>query len=162
MRKGSLRLYSPVLVAPAFALYVVFFLAPVVIGFWFAFTDWNMYLPRATFNGLANFTRMFTDRISSLAIRNTLVFSVVTTIGKNAIGLGLALALNQALRSRNALRAVFFAPSILSLIVIGLIFSSILHPEGLLNSFLSAVGLGFLGQGWLAERGIVMYTISAV
>jgi raffinose/stachyose/melibiose transport system permease protein len=162
MKKRPLRMYSPALVAPGLALYVVFFLVPVVIGFWFAFTNWNMYLPHVEFTGLANFRRMFTDRISALAIRNTLIFSIVTTVGKNVIGLGLALALNQSLRSRNALRAVFFAPSILSLIVIGLIFSSILHPEGLLNGALSAVGLGFLSHAWLAERGLVMYTISAV
>ena len=155
-------MYNPLLVAPGLALYVIFFLVPVVIGFWFAFTDWNMYLPGITFNGLENFRRMFTDRISALAIRNTLVFSVVTTVGKNALGLGLALALNQALRSRNALRAVFFAPSILSFIVIGLLFSSILHPDGLLNGFLGAIGLGGLARSWLATRGLVMYTISAV
>ncbi len=157
-----MRMYNPLLVAPGLALYVIFFLVPVVIGFWFAFTNWNMYLPGVSFNGLENFKRMFTDKISALAIRNTLVFSVVTTVGKNALGLGLALALNQALRSRNALRAVFFAPSILSFIVIGLLFSSILHPDGLLNSFLGAVGLGGIAQSWLATRSIVMYTISAV
>jgi raffinose/stachyose/melibiose transport system permease protein len=155
-------MYNPLLVAPGLALYVIFFLVPVVIGFWFAFTNWNMYLPGASFNGLDNFRRMFTDKISALAIRNTLVFSVVTTIGKNALGLGLALALNRALRSRNALRAVFFAPSVLSYIVIGLLFSSILHPDGLLNNFLGVIGLGGVAQSWLATRSIVMYTISAV
>ncbi len=162
MKSRSLRLYSPLLLAPGFGLYLVFFLVPAAIGFWFAFTDWNMDLAHISFNGLANFRRMFADRISALAIRNTLVFSVVTTAGKNILGLGLALALNQALRSRTALRAVFFAPSILSLIVVGLVFSSILHPEGLLNAFLGSIGLSSLTRSWLATRGLVMYTIGAV
>jgi raffinose/stachyose/melibiose transport system permease protein len=122
MKARALRLYNPLLVAPGLALYIVFFLVPVAIGFWFAFTDWNMYLPAPAFNGLENFRRMFQDRISGLAIENTLIFSVVTTVGKNVLGLGLALVLNQSLRSRSALRAVFFAPSVLSFIVIGLLF----------------------------------------
>ena len=161
-RRRALRLYNPLLVAPGFLLYVVFFLVPVVIGFYFAFTNWNMYLPAVDWNGLANFRRMFADRISALAIRNTFVFSVVTTVGKNLVGLGLALALNQALRTRNVLRALFFAPSVLSYIVIGLLFSSILHPDGLLNAFLRTVGLSSLTRSWLATRSLVMFTISAV
>lgn len=156
------RLYNPLLVAPGFLLYLVFFLVPVVIGFYFAFTNWNMYLPDITFTGLANFKRMFADRISALAIKNTFIFALVTTVGKNVIGLALALALNQAIRSRNALRAVFFAPSVLSYIVIGLLFSSILHPDGLLNAFLRTMGLGSLTRSWLATRGLVMYSISFV
>jgi raffinose/stachyose/melibiose transport system permease protein len=161
-RTSAARLYNPLLVAPGFLLYLVFFLVPAVIGFWFAFTNWNMYLPTIEFTGLANFRRMFADRISALAIRNTLLFSVATTVGKNVLGLALALALNQAIRTRSALRAVFFAPSVLSYIVIGLLFSSILHPDGLLNAALRAVGLGSLASSWLSARGMVMYTISAV
>jgi raffinose/stachyose/melibiose transport system permease protein len=155
-------MYNPLLVAPGFLLYLVFFLVPVVMGFYFAFTNWNMYQDRIDFNGIANFKRMFADRISALAIRNTLVFSIATTVGKNVLGLALALALNRAMRTRNLLRAVFFAPSILSFIVIGLLFSSILHPDGLLNAFLSAIGLSSLTRSWLATRTLVMWTISAV
>jgi raffinose/stachyose/melibiose transport system permease protein len=162
MSSRHARLYNPLLVAPGFLLYLVFFLVPVVIGFYFAFTNWNMYLSSIDFTGLANFKRMFADRISSLAIKNTFIFALTTTVGKNVIGLALALALNQAIRSRNALRAVFFAPSVLSYIVIGLLFSSILHPDGLLNAFLRVIGLGSVGRSWLATRGLVMYTISAV
>jgi raffinose/stachyose/melibiose transport system permease protein len=157
-----MKMYNPLLVAPGFAIYLVFFLAPAAIGFYFAFTDWNMYLSEVHFNGLANFGRMFSDRISALAIKNTLLFSVATTVGKNLFGLALALALNQALRTRNALRAIFFAPSVLSYIVIGLLFSSILHPDGLLNAFLGAVGLSGLTRSWLATRSIVIFTIAAV
>lgn len=160
--RGAGRFYSPLFVVPGFALYVLFFLVPVVIGFWYAFTDWNMFLDRISFNGLSNFGRMFTHRVTSLAVKNTLLFSAVTTVGKNLLGLALALGLNQSLRSRNVIRTVFFAPSVLSYIVIGLLFSSILHPSGLLNAGLAAVGLGSLAGSWLADPKIVMYSVSAV
>lgn len=156
------RFYSPLFVVPGLAVYVVFFLLPVIIGFWYAFTDWNMFLDTISFNGLENFRRMFTHRVTSLAIRNTLLFSAVTTVGKNLLGLALALALNQALRGRDVIRTIFFAPSVLSYIVIGLLFSSLLHPTGLLNEALRTVGLGALARSWLADRAVVMYSVSAV
>lgn len=162
MSKRRSSLYHPLLVAPGFLLYLVFFLVPVVVGFYYAFTDWNMFLDRISFNGLANFRRMFVDPISSHALLNTLTFGVTTTVGKNLFGLALALALNQAVRTRNLLRAVFFSPAVLSLIIVGLLFSSILYPEGILNVFLRAIGLGALARSWLADRTIVMYTISFV
>jgi len=56
----------------------------------------------------------------------------------------------------------YFMPAILCSIIIGLLFNSILHPKGLLNSFLSDTGLGFLKQNWLTDTKIVMYTISGV
>ena len=162
MRKRRPSLYHPLLVAPGFLVYAVFFLLPVVVGFYYAFTDWNMYLDRISFNGFSNFRRMFLDPISSGSLVHTLIFAVCTTIGKNVFGLVLALALNQAIRTRNMLRAVFFSPAVLSLIVVGLLFSSILYPEGILNVFLRTIGLGALARSWLADRTIVMYTISMV
>ncbi|HET6485536.1 MAG TPA: sugar ABC transporter permease [Spirochaetia bacterium] len=162
MRNRRPSLYHPLLVAPGFLVYSVFFLLPVVVGFYYAFTDWNMYLDRISFNGFTNFRRMFVDPISAGSLSHTLIFAVCTTIGKNVFGLALALALNQAVRTRNTLRAVFFSPAVLSLIVVGLLFSSILYPDGILNVFLRTVGLGALARSWLADRTIVMYTISFV
>lgn len=160
MRKA--RFYSPLLVAPGFSIYLVFFLVPVIMGFYYAFTNWNMFLPKIDFNGLANFTRMFTSGIPNRAVKNTLIFAVVTTVGKNVIGLLLALGMNRAVAGRNVLRAVYFAPSVLSYIVIGLLFSSILHPDGLLNAFLRTIGLHAWTHSWLANKNIVMFTISGV
>jgi raffinose/stachyose/melibiose transport system permease protein len=156
------KTYSPLFVIPGFTVYALFFLIPVFIGFYYAFTDWNMYLDEISFAGLANFRRMFTHRVTSLAIKNTLIFSMVTTIGKNFFGLLLALALVKTLRSGNIIRTIFFTPSILSYIVIGVLFSSILHPSGLLNDTLSLFGLSNFTRSWLADKDIVMYTVSAV
>jgi raffinose/stachyose/melibiose transport system permease protein len=156
------RYYTPLVIVPALALYGIFFLMPVVISFYFAFTDWNVYLTEINFIGLENFGTIFQNPIMVLAMKNTLLFAVVTTIGKNVAGLSLALLVSAQAKIRNIFRSMFFAPAILSYIVIGLLFTAILHPSGLLNNVLSTFGLGFLARHWIANTKIVMYSVSFV
>ncbi len=156
------RFYSPIFALPALVIFLVFFILPTFSGFYFAFTDWNQYLPGVNFIGLDNIRKIFSERVSTLALKNTLIFASVTTVGKNLFGLLLALMLNTKLRGRNAWRAIFFSPAVLSTIIIGLVFSTILHPKGLLNAGLSAFGLDFLKQKWLTDKDLVMYTVSFV
>ena len=161
-RRKRMNFYNPLLLWPALILFVVFFLVPSVAGFYYAFTDWSPYNRPLNFVGLDNFFRIFREPISIKALQNTLIYAVTTTVFKNVFGLLLALALNMKLKTRNFSRAVYFMPAILCSIIIGLLFNSILHPKGLLNSFLSDTGLGFLKQNWLTDTKIVMYTISGV
>jgi raffinose/stachyose/melibiose transport system permease protein len=147
---------------PALGIYLVFYAAPTLASFVLSFTDWNAYLDRLSFVGLENFRKAFDDRVVGLSVRNTFVFALVTTVGKNLVGLSLALLLNRRLATRSLAPALFFAPAVLSYIVIGLVFRSILHPTGLLNQALAAAGLGFLAQQWLVDANIVMYSIAAV
>jgi raffinose/stachyose/melibiose transport system permease protein len=154
--------YSMVFAIPSSLIYLVFFLIPTGVSFYFAFTDWNAYIDGARFIGLGNFKLIFNDRIVVTAIKNTLIFSICTTIGKNVFGLILALILNLNLKTRVFLRSVFYAPSIMSNIVIGLLFTAILHPTGMLNNLLSFLGLGGLAHDWLVEKDTIMYTVSAV
>lgn len=156
------RLYHPLFSFPALLLFSLFFLMPSVIGFAYSFTDWNQYLPDIHFVGLANFKQIFSERISTMALKNTLIFAAVTTLGKNVFGLGLALLLNNKLRGRTVWRAIFFSPAVFSTIVVGLVFSAVLHPKGLLNSALGALHLGNLQQKWLTDKNIVMITVSFV
>jgi len=162
-KRKNLIFYNPLLVWPALILFAVFFLAPSLAGFYYAFTDWSPYNRPLNFVGLNNFARIFREPISVKALQNTLIYAVTTTVFKNVIGLLLALALNMRLKTRNITRAIYFMPAILCSIIVGLLFNSILHPtKGLLNNLLNDAGLGFLKQNWLTDTKIVMYTISAV
>lgn len=154
--------YSRWFLLPGLILYATFFLVPCLVSFYFAFTNWNAYTSEASFIGFGNFARIFDDRILSTALRNTLFFGIATTIGKNVLGLALALYLNGKLKLRNGWRAVFFLPAVLSPIVIGLLFTAILHPEGLFNSLLGHAGLAALQREWLVDRDVVMWAVSGV
>ena len=159
---SNIRMYSYWLVAPALILYCVFFVFPTLTGFYYSFTDWSPVKNTITFNGWENFRYIFRNEVTRLAIKNTLIYAAVVVIFKNLFGLLLALALNTGLKTRNALRGIFYAPAIVSTIVIGLVFIPILHPNGLLNQTLTRIGLEALTRYWLADPAIVMLTIAAV
>jgi raffinose/stachyose/melibiose transport system permease protein len=74
----------------------------------------------------------------------------------------MALLLNRPLRGRGVFRLIFFAPYVISEAVTAIVFLQILQPDGLLDSALRAVGLGGLVQLWLADLGLVFYTLFVV
>jgi len=155
-------MYPYYLIWPALIIYFIFFAFPALIGFYYSFTDWRLDRDTIQFVGWDNFKAVFSDKILVLALKNTMIFAVVTVIGKNVIGLLLAMGLNMKLKTRNLLRAIYFSPSILSILVISIIFTPILRTEGMVNSLLGSLGLDSLAQAWLTNPSIVMWTIAVV
>ncbi|GIO14342.1 sugar ABC transporter permease [Cohnella xylanilytica] len=160
--KISKRLYSYYMVWPALLIYSLFFVLPTIIGLFYSFTDWRLDRTELHFNGWTNFKTIFSDSTLLLALKNTVIFAVVTVIGKNVIGIALAVALNMKLKTRNGLRAIFYSPSILSIMVISIVFTPMLRSDGTINKLFEAVGLGSLSQAWLTDPAIVIFTIAAV
>ncbi len=154
--------YTPTFLIPASLVYFVFFMVPVLIGFILAFTDWNAFSKDINFVWLKNFKEAFNHRVIKVAIKNTIIFALITTIGKNVMGLFLSVIFTNKLKFRNYARTVFYLPSILSSVAIGLMFTSILHPSGLLNTMLNFLHLGFLTHDWLVEPGLGIVSIAFV
>ncbi|MBB4660520.1 carbohydrate ABC transporter permease [Conexibacter arvalis] len=137
-------------VAPALLLYAAFYLAPTLLGAGYAFTDWNG-LESPSFVGLDNFSRIFGEAEGLGALRHTLVLCVLYVVAVNVVGLGLAVGLHGALKTRHVLRALFFAPVVVSPLAVAYVWKFILDPEGPLNRGLEAIGLGTLAQPWLGK-----------
>ena len=165
MREGN-RLYTYFWVAPALLLYVVLFALPLFIGFYSAMTNWTMGREITSFIGLENFRHIFSDPELLNAVRNTFLYTVVVVVFKNLFGFVLAIILSTPLsrkmRLNNLFRTLFYMPVVISTIVLGVVFTRILHPLGLLNESLKSIGLGFLAQNWLINTRIVMLSIAAV
>ncbi len=126
---------------PALAVFLMFFITPTLIGFYYSFTDWNINAKDIRFIGFQNYTAIFQEPRLTTALFNTLIFAAAVTVLQNVCGLGLALILNEALVLRNVLRMIFFLPYVIAPIVIGYIFRAIYHPEhGIVNQI--------LGAGW--------------
>ena len=147
------KLYPWYFMAGALILYSVLFFLPGLIGIGYSFTDWSAYSDKLHFIGLENFRKIFSaDENYTKIILNTLSFTFTTTILKNVIGLILALLLTKSVRLLNLHRGIIFMPSVLSTLIIGMLFKSILDAKsGLLNTFLRSIGLGFLAQKWLVS-----------
>ena len=159
LRKRRTPLYYPVMfIVPAFAIYVVFFIYPTILGFYYSFTDWNATGANIRFVGLNQFMEVLRNPDFVIALKNTFLYAAVTTAGKNAIPLVLAVLLTMGMRSRNALRAVYFSPAILNIVAVGLIFQGLLNPHtGLVNNLLRSMNLDFLALGWIGDPSLSIY-----
>lgn len=148
----------------ALIVYSIFMVIPGIIGIGYSFTDWSAYTDQLHFVGLDNFKTIFSaDENYLKIISNTLIFTFVTTLLKNVLGLLAALLLTKKIRLLNFHRGVMFMPSVLSILIIGMVFTSILDPaSGLLNSFFRAIGLDVLALPWLTSSKFAFATVMAV
>ncbi len=145
---------------PALAIYALIVIYPSLAGAAYAFTDWSG-LGKAAFVGLDNFKRLFTDAQSFGALQNTLKLTAFIVIVQNALGLALALGVNTRIKSRLALRTIFFAPAVLSPVVLAFLWKYMFNPDphSGLNALLGFLGLGFLRQDWLGDPGVALWAI---
>lgn len=138
--------------APALIIYTVFSVVPIMISLLCSFTDWNMsrmYTP--VFNGLANYAELLKDPVFLRSIGNTFLFALATTVLKTGVGFLLALALVKKIPGRGLMRTIYYAPCVISITVVGVLFKSILANKGLLNNVLNMIGLGGLSHDWLGS-----------
>ena len=158
------RIYPTYFVFGALLLYTVLFVLPSVIGLGYSFTDWSVYSDEIRFVGLKNFATVFSSEYNyTRMLTNTLRFTVVTTLVKNAVGLALAVLLTKQVKLLNFHRAVMYLPCVLSALIVGMIFKSIMNPKiGMLNTFLRGIGLNFLASNWLTDPKIAFRSVMAV
>lgn len=155
------KIYKNYFTFPALFFYTLLFIVPVILNFYYSFTNWNaikMTGETAKFIGLDNYIDIFQNKELLQVIVRTLVFALVTTVFKNIIGFLLALAFNEGLKTRNILRAIFFLPAMLSPLIIGLIFGSIFMKNGFVNQLLTGIGLEELTRAWLTTKGTAFGT----
>ena len=158
------RIYPTRFVFGALLLYSVLFVLPSVMGLGYSFTDWSVYSDSIHFVGLQNFATAFSaDYNYTRMLVNTLRFTLVTTVVKNAVGLALAVLLTKQVQLLNFHRAVLYLPCVLSALIVGMLFKSVLNPKiGLLNTFLRGMGLNFLASNWLTDSKIAFRSVMAV
>ncbi len=161
-RRRLRRTGSPALwfAAPALAIYALIVIYPSLAGAVYAFTDWSG-IGAAHWVGLENFKTLFTDDQSFGSLVNTIKLTVFVVVIQNTIGLLLALGVHTLIRSRNLLRTVFFAPAVLSPIVLAFLWKYMFNPapDAGLNALLGFLGLDFLQQDWLGDPGVALWAI---
>lgn len=148
-------------VTPGLALYGAAVLLPAIASGWYAFTDWNGISPSASFVGIANFRQLLHDEQARSAFGNTLILTLAVVVFQNAIGLVLAIGLHRAVRTRNLLRTLFFAPIALSPLVVAYIWQFMYSSHGAVDQLLETIGLGGLVRPWLGDPNTALYAIVA-
>jgi ABC-type sugar transport system permease subunit len=139
-------------VLPALIIFGLFKIWPMIWGGVLSFYSWDGF-SEMSFVGLENYRVMLTqDEIFPKVIRNTLTYAIGIIAGNIAVGLALALLVNRGLRGRGIFRTIFFLPPIMSFVMVGLLWTWIYNPEfGIINAFLSSIGLDSLRESWLGN-----------
>ncbi|MUT68489.1 carbohydrate ABC transporter permease [Paenibacillus sp. NEAU-GSW1] len=158
------RIYPFYFIAIALCLYVVFAVVPSLMGIFLSFTDWNSFSSAVSYIGLDNYKTIFSSEENYMhGIQNTVVFTISTIILKTIIGLLIALLVNKGVKFKNVHRVILFLPSIIPMLVVGIVFKSIFNPEtGLINEGLRMIGLQAWTQHWLTDIHWAFKSIIAV
>ena len=156
------KMYPTYFVVGALLFYVALYVLPGLLGIGYSFTNWSANNQALKFVGLENYKIVFSGDENYLKyLGNTLTFTFVTTIAKNIIGLALALLLTKRIFMCNVHRGMMYMPVVLSTLIVGMIFKSILNPRvGLLNMALST--LGIKGSLWLINPDIAFWSVMSV
>lgn len=129
---------------------------PVIIAFVLSMFDWNG-LRDPVFVGLENFRYIFQAEDTYIALKNTLVYTLIYVPCNIVLSLLLAVLLNKA-AGKIFYRAVFFLPQIVTSVAIAVIWSWIYQPQyGILNALLKMFGIE--GHAWLRETGTAMGSV---
>ena len=158
--KEKLKAFS--FLAPALLIYIIIIVFPGIYSVVLSLFEWNGVAEKR-FVGLANYVKLFTnDDIFRIALKNNVIWIVLTVCITVVLALILALVLNGKFTGRIVYRSIFYFPYMLSWIVIGIIWKWMYNPNfGMTNTFLGAVGLDSLKGSYLSNPKIALYCIFA-
>jgi multiple sugar transport system permease protein len=133
--------------APYLLLFMIFVVIPAVYGLWISLHNWDQFLTDKPWVGLQNYVDLFTPGGAKAtpfwnAMLATGIFTVLSVPLLVVLPLFVAMLLNKRFPGRTFFRAVVFAPYVLGVVVVGLLFRFILDPSvGVLNYVLGQLGL---------------------
>ncbi|AWX95164.1 TPA: carbohydrate ABC transporter permease [Streptococcus suis] len=148
--------------SPAMLILGLFLFLPTLLSIYYAFTDYYLLTPDATsFVGLDNFIKLFQDPLFMQSLKNIGQFVIFIIPIQLGLALGLALLVNNKRKSTIFFKVAFFAPVVMSLVVVSVLWLVLLNPSsGLINSILQGIGID--PQPFLTSPEQAMFVIIAV
>lgn len=158
MKKAGTNWLPRLVVAPSFLL---------ALAFIYGLMAWNGYLslsasrllPNYEFVGLEHYVALFESERWWLALRNLAVFGLLFVGGAMALGLLLAILLDQKLRAEGLLRSIYLYPMALSFIVTGTVWKWMLNPGLGLEHLVRQWGFESFRFDWLVDPEMALYCI---
>lgn len=145
-------------VMPAFILICITALIPFVMNVYYSLTNWNGIASNTGFVGLRNFETLFQDRdFWTGPVLYTFKYALVYVILANVIALGVALLLVMNLKSASTLRAMFYIPNIISLVMVGYVWKFIFGMG--FEDLYEKTGWGIFQLSWLGDTNMVFWSV---
>lgn len=161
MRWFSNKRIKVIMLAPVILLFLVYIVIPVVMAFYYSFTDFTG-IGKPNMIGFTNYQRLFQDDVFYTALKNTGIILALSLVLIVPGSFGLSLLLNRKIRGSKLMQALCFSPNIISPILVGLIWVFILDPQiGLINALLRAAGSSWQPQ-WIGGRVLTPYCVAVI
>ena len=145
---------------PGVLLTLLFIVTPFVLSIFISFTNQrlvpNLNIP-TEFIGFRNYERVLGRPDFWNALGNTGLFVALIVPIQGAIALGVAMLINSKLPMRNLFRGVFFIPTVMTMVVVSVIWAVLFRIDGFFNQFLDLLSFGMLGPvDWLTNEMTAM------
>lgn len=161
MKKKKSDWSSWLFLLPAFIIYLSVIIIPVLYTVCISFFKWNGVAEKE-FVGLKNYITLFaSDQTFHIALRNNLIWIVLTICLTMTVSLGFAVLLNNKFKGRTVFRAFFYFPCVIAPIAVAIIWRWIYNPNvGFINQFFSSLGINFK-QTWISDPKYSLFAIFA-
>lgn len=147
---------------PNLLIFGIFIIYPAIMGLRMSLYDWSI-LDGSKFVGFRNFKELFGDSMFWLTLRNTLLYVAAVVPLLTITALGLALPLSAEDRGMGVFRAMYYVPTMLSMIIVGIAWRWLLGFDlGIINYVLKLVGskpVPWLTDGTMASLSLILVTV---
>ncbi|MCQ2537853.1 MAG: sugar ABC transporter permease [Lachnospiraceae bacterium] len=163
MNKFKKFIYNDNTVGYVFALpfifgFLCFSLVPMVTSLYYSFTDYSLGTKSASFVGLSNFARLFTDDIFIKSLGITLKYVLISVPLKLAFALFVAFLLTRKSKAVTLYRSLYYIPSLVGgSIAVALVWKQIFARKGLINSVLDGFGLSAIN--WFGDEKLALFPL---
>lgn len=149
---------------PGVAMVLFFVYIPVLMNIGYSFFRLSSYSAGATFVGIDNYRRFFSDKVFPIMFRNNIAYCIISLIVQVGFGTVMALILESSAiadKMKSFFRNLYYIPALISLTAVGLMFTFIYEPNlGFINSLLKSMGMPT--YGWLGDAKLAIYCIIAM
>ena len=145
---------------PGFLIYVSVIIFPVFYSLYISFHS-GTGIGGMEFVGLQNYVNMTKDEVFWMSFKHTIIWLILTIIVTMTVSLGLALLLTRNFRGRTFFRGLFYFPSVVATVAVGIIWRWIYNPQlGFINQFFKVIGLDYK-QTWISDYNVALYALFA-
>lgn len=145
---------------PGFGIFIIFMIIPLVLLFYYAFTNWTGLGTEYDYIGFDNFRLLFQDARFFNAMRVTVIIMVTTTLIYNVFGILLAALLNDRSRISAFSRTAYFVPAVMSAVVVAFMWTYMIQFNGgVINTVISWFGIDAINFYETPTRIVLMVSV---
>ena len=150
-----------VFLLPAFIVYSVIVMVPILVSIYYSCLDWNG-IGKKTFVGFNNYIKLFGDSVFRQAFGNNIIYIVIVMVLQLGFGFIIAVLRTYLKKGRGFIQTVYYIPSVITVIAISQLFTGFYsyEPLGLFNIFRKMLGMEPIA--FLSEYKTVLWAVASV